>query len=102
MKKGLFKRALNPKSGPFRLTLVVSIFIGTLLGRMAGNLSDASYSGWFQFLTSLPSGSTGSIVIYSKQFQLSNFFAVFLGTSFIIWVIYLTIYWIALGFKLQE
>lgn len=96
--KGFFRKALNPKSGPFRLTLVISILISVFLGREAAFLSDASYSNWFHFLTTI---FDGGITIYSS-FQLSNFLSVFIGTSAIIWIIYLIIYWIAKGFANKE
>ncbi len=95
MKRGFFQRTLNFKSGPFRLTLVISIILPTLLGREAAYLSGRSYSGWFHFLTNLNSGGS---IHYTSDFQLGNFLAVFIGTSTIIWMIYLTIYWIAIGF----
>lgn len=98
MEKGFFRKTLNPKSGPFRLTLVISVLISAFLGREAAFLSDQSYSGWFQFLTTI--FDSGSIT-YSN-FQLSNFLAVFIGTSAIIWSIYFIIYWIAIGFTNKE
>lgn len=96
MKKGFFRKALNFKSGPFRLTLVISILIGTFLGNEAGRLSDKSYSGWYHFLTTF---FDGGITIYARDFQWSNFLAVFVVTFAIIWIIYLVIFWIVIGFK---
>ena len=98
MKKGFFRVALNPKKGAFRLTLVLSILIGAFLGREAGRLADQSYSGWFHFLSTLFDGGS----IHYSNFQLAQFCAVFLGTSAIIWAIYLVVYWIARGFTNKE
>ncbi len=99
MKRGFFQRALNFKSCLFRLTLVISIILSTLLGRGAARLADQSYSGWFHFLTTLFDGGS---IHYISDFQLGNFLAVFIGTFSIIWMIYLTLYWIAIGFKSRE
>ncbi|MDE0482550.1 MAG: hypothetical protein OXI67_08245 [Candidatus Poribacteria bacterium] len=101
MVKGFFKRALNPKKGPFRLTLVLSIIIGGYLGNEAAKLQDRSYDGWFDFLTWFLGGRYGSIY-YALNFQLGKFMAVFIGTSAIIWSIYFIIYWIAVGFTNKE
>ena len=98
---GFFKKALNPKKGPFRLTLVLSIIVGGFLGNEAGQLQDWSYHGWFDFLTWFLGGRGGS-TYYSHEFQLGKFMAVFIGTSAIIWSIYLIIYWIAVGFTNKE
>ena len=101
VKNGFFKKALNPKKGSFRLTLVLSIIIGVFLGNEAGKLQDRSYSGWFDFLTWFLGGQYGS-TYYTSDFQLGKFMAVFIGTSAIIWSIYFVIYWIAVGFTNKE
>ncbi|MDE0314380.1 MAG: hypothetical protein OXM61_05735 [Candidatus Poribacteria bacterium] len=98
---GFFKKALNAKKGPFRLTLVLSIIIGGFLGNKAGQLQDRSYDGWFDFLTWFLGGQYGS-TYYAHVFQLEKFMAVFFGTSAIIWSIYFIIYWIAVGFTNKE
>ena len=45
MVKGFFKRALNPKKGPFRLTLILSIIIGGYLGNEAANYKIGAMMG---------------------------------------------------------
>lgn len=89
------KRALNIKSGAFRLTLVISILISTFMGRKAASLSDKSYFGWYHFFTTF---FDGGVTFYTSDFQLGNFLAVFIATSTIIWIIYLVIFWIIIGF----
>lgn len=98
--KGFFKKALNPKKVSFRLTLVLSIIIGGFLGNEAGKLSDKTYNGWFDFLTSFFGGY--GITHYAHDFQFGKFIAVFIGTSAIIWSIYFIIFWIAVGFTNKE
>ena len=101
MKKGFFRMALNPKKGAFRLTLVLSVLIATFLGNEARQLHDRSYGGWFDFLVWFLGGRGGS-THYAHNFQLGKFMAVFIGTSAIIWAIYLVVYWIAKGFTNKE
>lgn len=101
LKNGFFKKALNPKKGGFRLTLVLSIIIGAFLGNEARQLRDQTYDGWFDFLVWFLSGK-GGVIHYTSEFQLGKFMAVFIGTSAIIWSIYFVVYWIALGFTNNE
>ena len=54
--------------------------------------------GFFQRALNFKSCPYGGSIHYTSDFQLGNFLAVFIGTSTIIWMIYLTIYWIAIGF----
>ncbi len=104
LKNGFFKKALNPKKGPFRLTLVLSIIIGVFLGNKAAQIEYPNFigfSGWFDFLVWFL-GGRGGTTLGSFNFQLGKFIAVFIGTSAIIWSIYFIIYWIAIGFTNKE